>query len=307
MPDESEGGSCCSFLPRMLLHRPPRGGNIAKTQLTRRFDDFASGHWPTLSRASAQCDEDGSIALQQKRRRLRPKDDVQRRAARASLWCKWGNCLQTDKPQKAPISPLGRRRRWHSYEIRTRDARFGRGSLLAESSEVQERSRSLTVRDDGGTSQTIVGERSRILFFLFELGFQLAKVETPLCIVDAIRLERLTALQQHAGRRRMCGPCVASHLGVGPSVYHCFNQWPWCFRSHFETGCVEALMSASALPFVRLFHGTLSAYLWEQDDGTVHTIEQGEGGEQGDALMRLLFALGQHAALSATARPRESD
>ena len=31
----------------------------------------------------------------------------------------------------------------------------------------------------------------------------------------------------------------------------------------------------------------------------VHSIRQGEGGEQGDALMPLLFALGQHRALDA--------
>ena len=32
----------------------------------------------------------------------------------------------------------------------------------------------------------------------------------------------------------------------------------------------------------------------------MHTIDQGEGGEQGDPLMPLLFAVGQHPALVAT-------
>ena len=36
------------------------------------------------------------------------------------------------------------------------------------------------------------------------------------------------------------------------------------------------------------------------DCGIVHTIDQGEGGEQGDPLMPLLFAVGQHPALVAT-------
>ena len=40
-------------------------------------------------------------------------------------------------------------------------------------------------------------------------------------------------------------------------------------------------------------------YLWESDDGIVHQIEQGEGSEQGDPLMPLGFALGQHASLCA--------
>ena len=43
----------------------------------------------------------------------------------------------------------------------------------------------------------------------------------------------------------------------------------------------------------------LRQHTWEEDDGTVHTIE---GGEQGDALMPLLFCLGQHAALEAIQR-----
>ena len=54
---------------------------------------------------------------------------------------------------------------------------------------------------------------------------------------------------------------------------------------------------AFALPFVHLFYGRPSRYLWEDDHGVVRAIEQGEGGEQGDPLMPLLFAVGQHAGL----------
>ena len=56
---------------------------------------------------------------------------------------------------------------------------------------------------------------------------------------------------------------------------------------------------SQALPFVRLFHGQPSRYLWEDSVGVVHLVDQGEGGEQGDAMMPLLFSLGQHAALQA--------
>ena len=55
----------------------------------------------------------------------------------------------------------------------------------------------------------------------------------------------------------------------------------------------------SIMPCVSMFYGQPLSGLWESDNGTVHTIEQGEGGEQDDPLMPLLFALGQHAALSA--------
>ena len=45
----------------------------------------------------------------------------------------------------------------------------------------------------------------------------------------------------------------------------------------------------AASPFVRLFYSEPSAYIWEDDDGVVHTIRQGEGGEQGDKIMPLLL------------------
>ena len=53
----------------------------------------------------------------------------------------------------------------------------------------------------------------------------------------------------------------------------------------------------SVLPFVLQFYSEPSQYLWEDDTGDTHLIEQGEGGEQGDPLMPLLFSLGQHSAL----------
>ena len=58
-------------------------------------------------------------------------------------------------------------------------------------------------------------------------------------------------------------------------------------------------VGGKALPFVRMFYGSPSSYMWEDAEGVEHTIRQGEGGEQGDALMPLLFCLGQHSALEA--------
>ena len=64
----------------------------------------------------------------------------------------------------------------------------------------------------------------------------------------------------------------------------------------------------TALPFVRLFYGRQSRYLWEFDEGEIHYIPQGEGGEQGDAMMPLLYSLGQHRALQAVAeQPQEGE
>ena len=52
------------------------------------------------------------------------------------------------------------------------------------------------------------------------------------------------------------------------------------------------------LPFVRCFYGTRSTCSWDDEMGVTQHIHQGEGGEQGDPLMPMLFALGQHPALA---------
>ena len=64
----------------------------------------------------------------------------------------------------------------------------------------------------------------------------------------------------------------------------------------------DVARGSEGVPFVLLFYGTRSHYLWEDSLGRVHTITQGEGGEQGDAMMPLLFSLGQHAALERVQR-----
>ena len=62
------------------------------------------------------------------------------------------------------------------------------------------------------------------------------------------------------------------------------------------------------LPYVRSFYGAPSTYLWQDEMGTTHEILQGEGGEQGDPLMPMLFSLEQHRALVASqARSREGE
>ena len=59
--------------------------------------------------------------------------------------------------------------------------------------------------------------------------------------------------------------------------------------NHIYTGEMLARLNefpgaCEMLPFIRLFYGQPSRYLFEDELGVVHTIWQGEGGEQGDAL-----------------------
>ena len=61
---------------------------------------------------------------------------------------------------------------------------------------------------------------------------------------------------------------------------------------------VEELLSHSSGCFVVHHRNNL----WEDDERTFHRISQGEGGEQGETLMPLLFSVGQHRALEASHR-----
>ena len=43
--------------------------------------------------------------------------------------------------------------------------------------------------------------------------------------------------------------------------------------------------------FVRECYGSPTINMWSSDEGVTHLISQGEGGEQGDPLMIMLFVL----------------
>ena len=60
------------------------------------------------------------------------------------------------------------------------------------------------------------------------------------------------------------------------------------------------------LPFVRMFYGQASQYIWHDHTGHPHLISQGEGGEQGDPLMPALFSLGQAGGPTSHSRATSS-
>ena len=77
-------------------------------------------------------------------------------------------------------------------------------------------------------------------------------------------------------------------------------------RAAFLTKVQEVV--PTLLPVVRAFYGRTSEYLWWDAEGRRHTIQQGDGCEQGDALAPALFALAQHLALdTAQAGLREGE
>ena len=70
------------LIPRMLLHRPPRGGLVPRKRLEERLRSFEAGEWESLVLQSIPGAEQAANASARRRRRERT-GDVERRAARA--------------------------------------------------------------------------------------------------------------------------------------------------------------------------------------------------------------------------------
>ena len=86
---EERGWKLFFLLPRMLLSRPPRGGNISKDKLSGRFAEFARGHWLGLIRAGMDHAEASATAS----RRRPPRstvDHIDRWATRAKTLVQLG-------------------------------------------------------------------------------------------------------------------------------------------------------------------------------------------------------------------------
>ena len=67
--------------------------------------------------------------------------------------------------------------------------------------------------------------------------------------------------------------------------------------------CKLHTVAPALVPFVRMWCGQQSTYFLWDATGQRRTIRQGEGCEQGDALARALYALGQHDALLVSTPP----
>ena len=65
-------------------------------------------------------------------------------------------------------------------------------------------------------------------------------------------------------------------------------------RNAMLRGLKEMDTGDRVLPLVRRFYGQPSLHIWEDKVGDVQDVHQGEGGDQGDPLMPLLFSIAMH-------------
>ena len=150
-------------------------------------------------------------------------------------------------------------------------------------------------KPDGGVRGIVVGDTFRRV------------VARTIAQQVAEAAEEATAPFQYALRTRAGTECV-SHImqsltDLDPRTTILSVDGVGAFDLISRNSMMEGLFHMEGgeklLPFVRMFYSTPSTFLWEDEEGTVHHIPQGEGGEQGDPLMPMLFTLGQHSSLIA--------
>ena len=148
---------------------------------------------------------------------------------------------------------------------------------------------------DGGVRGIVVGD---VLWRLVARTISKQVIE---------KVEAATAPFQHALSTKAGCECVAHVLQTltdldpeatimsieGVGAYDLISQ------NAMLLGLLQMEGGDQIFPFMRCFFGNPSTHLWEDEMGITQCISQGEGGEQGDPLMPLLFALGQHGAFEA--------
>ena len=89
----SRGWKLLMLLPRMLLHRPSRGGRISRKQLEERFRRFQEGEWLSLLREGQGCCSEARRRSVRRRRRI--VDELEVKASRALHLCHLGEVVSS--------------------------------------------------------------------------------------------------------------------------------------------------------------------------------------------------------------------
>ena len=299
---ETRGWKLLMLIPRLLLTRPPRGGLVPQERLKERVARFNAGEWVPLLESSLECSMQGSVA--RSRRRRRATDEPQSRTGRALELARMGELsharvdlllknLRTSR-RGAAAGPSGTTTEHLKILLDEVAILFVRGQIPPEILEGVRVGRMTALqKPDGGVRGIVVGDVMRRL-----VARTLAQQFGP-------QAEGATHPFQYALSTRAGTECVAhvvqalTSLDKGATILSIdgVGAYDTISRKALLRGVADMVDGDKLIPFVRQFYSSPSTYLWEDEVGETRRIQQGEGGEQGDPLMPLLFSVGQHRAL----------
>ena len=209
------GWKLLMLLPRMVLHRGPRGSLVPKSKLAERFELFAQGEWQSLLEASGECDYQAAVSRQRSRRRVR---DDERRAARTEMLVGMGELSSARQALEGAELADGEQATLNVLRNPVRRPRALRDPLPQELAFFQPQTKFKLDRDQfnrnlraarkgaaGGLSGMTTEhlrpllEDGRGLRLLGEVAERLARAEVPAEVMRLVRGGRLTALSKPDG------------------------------------------------------------------------------------------------------------
>ena len=219
-------------LPRMLLHRSPRGGKISRDKLISRFDKFTGDQWKDLIEASVVCAEEAATASRRRRRRV-DNNDAERRSLRAMKFVQLG---ELSSGRQALISAPGTsatlaqlRRRQDVPREPVPDLPRGVSTFNLDETHFGRNVRSAKRGAAGGPSGMTCDhlrpllDSPRDLHTLFMVAESFSRGLLPRSVVQIVKLGWMTALYKKDGRvrgivageviRRLTARTIAQELG----------------------------------------------------------------------------------------------
>ena len=204
------------LLPRMLLHRQPRGGPIPRAMLISRFESFVRGAWGSLIQASRACNTQAAVVRQHRSRRV--GDNLEHRAARAEVLVHMEELSSARQALEGAELAPGSRHTLNMLQDESKRPRNARvpippplGNLRPrvpfplDRDRLARNLRSAKRGASGGPSGMIVEHLHPLLDYsrdsqlFFQAAELLARAQVPPAIKEAIRLGRLTALRKPDG------------------------------------------------------------------------------------------------------------
>ena len=211
-------------LPRMLLHRPSRGGLISKAKLAAPFEDFSHGRWQKLIDAGRHCAEEAATAVSRKRRRTNQQSDIERRAVRVQSLVQLGELSAGRQAlEGADLAPGSiqtrqelsnpQRRPPHPREPLPADLLTFQPASAFEldeskfSQNLPSFRRGAAPGPSGMSAEHLrpVLEAPRVLYSFFRVAESLAAAQVPQEVVDGLRLGRITAPETNRRSSWHCG------------------------------------------------------------------------------------------------------
>ena len=224
----SRGWKLFLLLPRLLLHKPPRGGQVPKKQLQRRFESFTDGDWAHLLATSIDCASRAAQASSRRSRR-RDQDNLEARAARVEALTQMGELSAARLALEGAAVAPGTRATLAALQDPERRPTLLRDPIppdILNVNPVEQFSLDIDVftsnirsarRGAAGGPSGMTTEHLRLVLesvpdtAAFHRAAQdLARVEIPPGVLALLRMGRLTALQKPGGGVRgiVCGDLV---------------------------------------------------------------------------------------------------